>query len=176
MQVARAAWRIRVDVRESMAVDAGPWTIGARRSTASPCAGWIPVARSLRALIEDGVAVATGRARRDRRAGSGARSSSAAGGSSLTSSPSARPGFASALGAAGPQRAQRVRRRSGRVIPGRDRGLCRVAEGDTVEAGQQLLVVEAMKMQNEIRAPRAGIVERVAVGMGQAVELGASCW
>ena len=33
--------------------------------------------------------------------------------------------------------------------------------GDTVEAGQGLAVVEAMKMQNEIRAPKGGTVERV---------------
>src|SRR5689334_17055014 len=39
-----------------------------------------------------------------------------------------------------------------------------IAPGDMVEAGQQLLVVEAMKMQNELRAPRAGRVERVTVG------------
>ena len=48
-----------------------------------------------------------------------------------------------------------------------------VAEGETVEAGRPLLILEAMKMQNEIQAPRAGIVQRVAVGVGQAVELGA---
>ena len=36
---------------------------------------------------------------------------------------------------------------------------------------QTLLVVEAMKMQNELRAPRAGRVERVAVGAGDTIEL-----
>lgn len=36
-----------------------------------------------------------------------------------------------------------------------------VAAGDTVEAGQGLLVVEAMKMQNEMKAPRAATVVKV---------------
>jgi len=48
-----------------------------------------------------------------------------------------------------------------------------VAVGDVVEAGQKLLVIEAMKMQNELRAPRAGTIERVVVGAGQTVDLGA---
>ena len=39
-------------------------------------------------------------------------------------------------------------------------------------AGQTLLVVEAMKMQNELRAPRDGVVERVAVGEGETIDLG----
>jgi glutaconyl-CoA decarboxylase len=47
-----------------------------------------------------------------------------------------------------------------------------VAAGDAVSAGQQLLVVEAMKMQNELRAPRDGTVERVAVAAGQTIEVG----
>jgi biotin carboxyl carrier protein len=47
-----------------------------------------------------------------------------------------------------------------------------VAPGDAVEAGQQLLVVEAMKMQNELRAPRAGTVERVMVGERSTIEVG----
>ena len=47
-----------------------------------------------------------------------------------------------------------------------------VAPGDAVTAGQQLLVVEAMKMQNELRAPRDGTVEQVAVGAGSTIELG----
>ena len=47
-----------------------------------------------------------------------------------------------------------------------------VKAGDTVEAGQGLLVVEAMKMQNEIRSPKSGRVERVLVAEGQAVNAG----
>jgi len=47
-----------------------------------------------------------------------------------------------------------------------------VKTGDAVEAGQGLLVVEAMKMQNEIRAPKTGKVERLLVVEGQAVNAG----
>jgi biotin carboxyl carrier protein len=47
-----------------------------------------------------------------------------------------------------------------------------VAPGDAVTAGQQLLVVEAMKMQNELRAPRDGTIEQVAVGAGSTIEVG----
>ncbi len=57
------------------------------------------------------------------------------------------------------------------IIPGRVVAVD-VADGDVVEAGQRVLVVEAMKMQNELRAPRAGTIGRVAVGAGQTVELG----
>jgi biotin carboxyl carrier protein len=44
--------------------------------------------------------------------------------------------------------------------------------GDAVEAGQGLLVVEAMKMQNEIRSPKKGAIERLLVTEGQAVNAG----
>lgn len=44
--------------------------------------------------------------------------------------------------------------------------------GETVEAGQGLVVVEAMKMQNEIRSPKTGRVERLDVAEGQAVNAG----
>ena len=47
-----------------------------------------------------------------------------------------------------------------------------VKVGETVEAGRGLLVVEAMKMQNEIRSPKSGRVERVLVAEGQAVNAG----
>jgi biotin carboxyl carrier protein len=47
-----------------------------------------------------------------------------------------------------------------------------VAEGDAVEAGQGLLVVEAMKMQNEIRSPKNGKVEKLFARQGQAVNAG----
>jgi biotin carboxyl carrier protein len=48
-----------------------------------------------------------------------------------------------------------------------------VAEGDVVEEGQPLLVLEAMKMQNEIAAPAAGSVRLIHVQEGEAVSAGA---
>jgi biotin carboxyl carrier protein len=44
-----------------------------------------------------------------------------------------------------------------------------VAEGDAVEEGQPLLILEAMKMQNEIAAPAAGTVKRIHVSEAQVV-------
>lgn len=47
-----------------------------------------------------------------------------------------------------------------------------VQAGDRVEAGQGLMVVEAMKMQNEIRSPKSGTVERILAKEGQPVNAG----
>jgi biotin carboxyl carrier protein len=47
-----------------------------------------------------------------------------------------------------------------------------VAEGETVEAGQGLVVIEAMKMQNEIRSPKSGKVGRLLAKEGQTVNAG----
>jgi biotin carboxyl carrier protein len=47
-----------------------------------------------------------------------------------------------------------------------------VKAGDEVEAGQGLIVVEAMKMQNEIRSPKKGKVERLLAKEGQTVNAG----
>ena len=58
------------------------------------------------------------------------------------------------------------------VMPGVVKEL-RVAVGDTVAEGGPLLILEAMKMENEIRAPAAGVVQAVHVGAGEAVEKGA---
>ena len=69
--------------------------------------------------------------------------------------------------------AQRAKR-SGRVnayMPGRVVAIL-VGEGDTVEAGQSLMVLEAMKMQNEIVAERPGVVNKIHVQKDQAVEGG----
>jgi len=46
------------------------------------------------------------------------------------------------------------------------------AEGAPVEAGEGVVVVEAMKMQNEIRSPRKGVVRKILVAAGTAVNAG----
>ncbi len=45
-----------------------------------------------------------------------------------------------------------------------------VEQGQAVEQGERLLAVEAMKMENEVRAPRAGVVEAIHVELGGRVE------
>jgi acetyl-CoA/propionyl-CoA carboxylase biotin carboxyl carrier protein len=47
-----------------------------------------------------------------------------------------------------------------------------VGDGETVEAGQVLLIVEAMKMENEIRAHVPGVVRELAVAVGDQVRSG----
>ena len=47
-----------------------------------------------------------------------------------------------------------------------------VKVGDTVTEGQNLMVLEAMKMENEMLAPKAGKVVQVAVTKGQSVATG----
>ena len=72
--------------------------------------------------------------------------------------------------------AERARRKGGgdvtSVMPGVVIQLL-VAEGDRVEEGQPLLILEAMKMQNEIPAPSAGIVKAIRVNEGEAIGSGA---
>jgi biotin carboxyl carrier protein len=47
-----------------------------------------------------------------------------------------------------------------------------VKAGDAVKAGQGILVVEAMKMENELKAPRDGVVKQFHAAEGAAVEAG----
>ena len=47
-----------------------------------------------------------------------------------------------------------------------------IGEGDSVKAGQTLLIVEAMKVMNPITAPKAGTVRSILVGDAQPVEFG----
>lgn len=72
--------------------------------------------------------------------------------------------------------AQRASPRAGGTVVAPMPGLVvriEVAPGQRVEAGAGLVVVEAMKMENELRAAHAGVVEAVHVTVGQAVEKGA---
>jgi biotin carboxyl carrier protein len=46
------------------------------------------------------------------------------------------------------------------------------AEGDRVSAGQGVLVIEAMKMQNEVKSPKDGVLTKLMVGPGDAVGSG----
>jgi len=57
------------------------------------------------------------------------------------------------------------------IIPGKVVAVS-IAAGDAVTAGQQMLVVEAMKMQNELRSPRDGTIDRVGVATGDNIEVG----
>ncbi len=47
-----------------------------------------------------------------------------------------------------------------------------VSQGDEVEAGSGVLVVEAMKMQNEIKSPKKGTIQKILVSEGAAVNAG----
>ena len=47
-----------------------------------------------------------------------------------------------------------------------------VAENAEVEAGQGIVVVEAMKMQNEIKSPKKGVVKKISATPGAAVNPG----
>ena len=58
------------------------------------------------------------------------------------------------------------------LMPGRVVRLL-VSKGDEVKRGAGLLILEAMKMENEIQATRDGVVEEILVTPGQTVEGGA---
>ena len=45
-----------------------------------------------------------------------------------------------------------------------------VAEGDAVEEGQPVIVVEAMKMENELKSPVSGTVQRLCAQEGEQVQ------
>jgi biotin carboxyl carrier protein len=47
-----------------------------------------------------------------------------------------------------------------------------LAEGAEVVSGQTVVILESMKMQNELKAPRDGVIQRISVQVGQSVEQG----
>jgi len=63
------------------------------------------------------------------------------------------------------------RQRISSPMPGRVVRLL-AGEGEAVEAGQGVIVVEAMKMQNEMKAPKSGKLVLLAVNEGDAVGAG----
>ena len=81
------------------------------------------------------------------------------------------PGFGKSAGksaggaVSGPQEVLAVM--AGRVVT------VLVREGDKVKAGQGLIILEAMKMENEVQAPKAGTVSVIHVSKGQSLERGA---
>lgn len=58
------------------------------------------------------------------------------------------------------------------LMPGRVVAVL-VKEGDLVQEGQGVLIVSAMKMENELKAPVTGVVSKVYVAAGNVVEAGA---
>ena len=49
-----------------------------------------------------------------------------------------------------------------------------VQEGQTVEEGQLLCIIEAMKMENEITAHKAGVIKELAIKEGDPIAAGAT--
>ena len=76
-----------------------------------------------------------------------------------------------AVAAAGKGGARSGPRKISSPIPGRVVSIV-VAVGDEVEAGQSIVVVEAMKMANELRTPIAGRVKSISAKPGDKVEAG----
>ncbi len=82
------------------------------------------------------------------------------------------------------QRTQRIARARARRRPSEDEEIAvrspipglifdiPVEEGQQVQAGDILAIVEAMKMENELRAPRDGVVQRTHVAPGDSVDQG----
>lgn len=69
------------------------------------------------------------------------------------------------------QRASRGPAKIATTMPGKVIRLL-VANGDTVAAGQGIVVVEAMKMQNEIKSPKDGVVKGLKAEPGSTVTAG----
>ncbi len=88
--------------------------------------------------------------------------------------PVAAGGTASAPAAAAPAAAQAPAAGAGDVVAGMGGVVVevKVKVGQTVAVGEQVVIVEAMKMKTPVNASRAGQVTRVLVAAGDAVEAG----
>lgn len=76
------------------------------------------------------------------------------------------------LRAPGPERGRSRKKEVSVSMPGRVIQVL-AGEGDEVSEGQAVMILEAMKMQNEIKAPRSGILRRLSARAGETVEAGA---
>ena len=81
------------------------------------------------------------------------------------------PGFQLALGLKDIRLVLRTADQLGAPMPGTVIAV-KVAAGDRVERGQALVVVEAMKMELEVKAPADGVVSAVLCSAGEAVKKG----
>lgn len=72
----------------------------------------------------------------------------------------------------GKQRAKPKKRDIKTSMPGRIVKVL-LQEGDKVKEGQSVLILEAMKMENEIKSPQSGVINRIGLKSGDYVETGA---
>lgn len=89
--------------------------------------------------------------------------------------PAAAAPVAAAPAAAAPAAAAPAAPASGTAVPAPLPGnvlSIKVNQGDSVAEGDVLLVIEAMKMENEVAAPCAGTVQQISVSVGQMVNTG----
>lgn len=89
--------------------------------------------------------------------------------------PAAAPVAAAPAAAPAPQAAPAAPAASGEVISSPMPGTIvsvNVTNGQSVKSGDTLIILEAMKMENEIVAPRDGVVAGISVNKGESVESG----
>ena len=78
----------------------------------------------------------------------------------------------SALQILGPKIGKQLKANINTSMPGRIVKIL-MKEGDEVEEGQAVLILEAMKMQNEIKSPQQGRISKICPKAGESVETGA---
>ncbi len=94
-------------------------------------------------------------------------------GSDAAPAPAAAPAAPAPKKAAAPKAAAAAGEKVAAPMPGTIVSV-NVSEGQSVKKGDVLVVLEAMKMENEIKAPRDGSISSVAVSKGASVDTGAT--